>query len=172
MRTAERNFEYGVYAGDLAASALANRAAAGNSALVVGSFGAERYRFLLSARGVAVMTLPACPQKKDVEGAAEALRAHREGFSAAPNAVFVPKWGNVPAGSLLLQAADLVALLLPVSRASDIPPVFSPDLAELYRQYIVMHCDDFDGIDSSVPGWAALSFEPRRSWTPDGAVWT
>jgi len=168
MQTAERNF--GIHTADAAAPALANRCAAGNSALVVGTYGADHYRSLLAVQGISVFTLPKRPRRLEVVEAAGALKLCREGLGP-PCAVFVPMWKNVPKSvrGVLLRSADIVAVLLPVGDPDNAPPVFdADDMAAMYRYWIMMHYDE----DESEAGWAAaLSFEPEKVWTPDGAMW-
>jgi len=171
MKTAKRN--YGVHIIDVAAPALANRVASGNSALVVGTNGAGRCRFLLDARGIKVITLSKRPRKIDVLEAAGVLRAYGKGLAPAPCVVFIPKWKNVPrtVRGALLESADVVAVLLPVYDRASVPAIFDADeLTAAGKHWFKMNYDpDEYGTET---GWAAaITFEPEKIWTPDGAVW-
>ncbi|NPV72309.1 MAG: hypothetical protein HPY89_00645 [Pelotomaculum sp.] len=175
MKTTERNFRCGVYASDLAAPALANRVAAGSSALVVGAFGAEYYRFTLESRGVKTVILPEAPEEVDLIIAIAILRSYREEFMSAPYAVFIPKLRNVPPKlqEILLDCVDVFAVLLPAWGKADIPAEISnvEELLALSEKWFSVHYDP--DIEPPASGWAAgLSFTPAQVWTLDGPMWT
>ncbi|BAF60664.1 hypothetical membrane protein [Pelotomaculum thermopropionicum SI] len=175
MKTAERNFRCGVYTSDLAAPALANRVAAGSSALVVGSFGAEYYQFALETRGIKVMVIPEVPGDVDMILALAVLKSRREGFISVPCAVFTFKWRVIPNNikRILLECADVIAVLLPVWGKGDIPAGIAnaEELLALSEKWFSVHYDP--DIEPPASGWAAgLSFTPAQVWTPDGPMWT